>query len=198
VHQHPTAPRGAGECRCRLIRLTRSELRRWQETDVTSLVRHANDRRISGNLRDRFPSPYTDDDAREWIGIASGEEPLHHFAIVVDGEAVGGIGLEPQPDVFRRSVEIGYWLGLEYWGRGIMTEAVCAVTEHAIKTLDVCRVFAGVFDPNPASARVLEKAGFVQEGRLRRCVFKDGRMRDQLLYAYVVEDDVDAIRSRGR
>jgi ribosomal-protein-alanine N-acetyltransferase len=171
------------------IALSRCTLRRWHPDDVASLVRHANSRRVSANLRDRFAYPYTEEDARGWTDIASREDPLCHFAIVVDGEACGGIGLQLQTDVFRRSVEIGYWLGEAHWGRGIMTEAVSAVTAYAIERLGVCRVFAGVFDPNPASARVLEKAGYVLEARLRRAVVKEGRVRDQLLYAYVVEDD---------
>jgi [ribosomal protein S5]-alanine N-acetyltransferase len=172
-----------------MIRCRQSVLRRWAPGDVASLVRHANDRRVSGQLRDRFPHPYTVADAHAWIAVASLEDPLRHFAIEVDGSAVGGIGLEQQADVFRRSVEIGYWLGHAYWGRGIVTEAVAAATEYALTTFDVCRVFAGVFDPNPASARVLEKAGYGCEARLRRSVYKDGRMRDQLLYAYVVDDE---------
>jgi RimJ/RimL family protein N-acetyltransferase len=171
------------------IELSRCTLRRWHPKDVASLVRHANSRRVSANLRDRFAYPYTEKDARSWTEIASREDPLCHFAIVVHGEACGGIGLQLQPDVFRRSVEIGYWLGEAHWGRGIMTEAVSAVTAYGIELLGVCRVFAGVFDPNPASARVLEKAGYALEARLRRAVIKDGRMRDQLIYAYVVEED---------
>lgn len=173
----------------RLIKLTNCELRRWETGDVSSLVRNASNRRVSMNLRDRFPYPYTEEHARGWTDVASREDPLLHFAIAVGGDAVGGIGLQLQPDVFRRSAEIGYWLGEPYWGRGIMTDAVSAVTEYAITNLGLCRVFAGVFDPNPASARVLEKAGYVREARLRRSVFKDGRMRDQLIYAYVVEDE---------
>ena len=175
--------------RLRLIELTNCELRRWETGDVSSLVRNASNRRVSMNLRDRFPYPYTEEHARGWTDVASQEDPLVHFAIAVGGDAVGGIGLQLQPDVFRRSAEIGYWLGEPYWGRGIMTDAVSAVTDYAITSLGLCRVFAGVFDPNPASARVLEKAGYVREARLRRSVFKDGRMRDQLIYAYVVEDE---------
>jgi len=171
------------------ITLTRSELRRWRSSDLASLVRNANNRAVWINLRDRFPFPYTAREGREWIRLTAAEAPLHNFAIVVDGEAVGGIGVEPQPDVHRRSVEIGYWLGEPYWGRGIMTEAVSAVTTYAIESLNMCRVFACVFESNPASARVLEKAGFDREGRLRRSVLKAGRMLDQLMYAYVVDDD---------
>jgi [ribosomal protein S5]-alanine N-acetyltransferase len=174
--------------RAPVITLTRCRLRPWRAGDEESLVRHANNRNVWINLRDRFPHPYTEADAVGWIAMASQESPVLHFAIEVDGEAAGGIGLELQPDVFRRSAEIGYWLGEKHWGRGIATEAVRAMTAYAFETLEICRVFGGVFDPNPGSARVLEKAGYTLEGRLRRAAFKDGKPRDQLLYAYVVEE----------
>ncbi|MFN2383863.1 MAG: GNAT family N-acetyltransferase [Gemmatimonadota bacterium] len=163
-------------------------VRSWHRGDAASLVRHADDREVWRNLRDRFPSPYTEGDAKRWLRVASREDPGMNFAIAVDGEAVGGIGLGAQPDVFRRSVEIGYWLGRPYWGRGIMTEAVRAVTAYGFATLDVGRIFAGVFDWNPASARVLEKAGYTFEARLRRDVTKDGHTLDRLMYAVTRED----------
>ena len=93
----------------------------------------------------------------------------------------------------RRSAEIGYWLGEPFWGRGIATLAVRAVTAHAFDTHDLTRVFACVFEWNPASARVLEKAGYTREATLRKSVFKDGRTIDQFLYAIVRESaDTDA------
>jgi [ribosomal protein S5]-alanine N-acetyltransferase len=115
------------------------------------------------------------------------ESPQTHLAIVVDGQAVGGIGVELQRDVFRMSGEIGYWLGQEYWGRGIMSEAVGAMTEHALLSFGINRIFAMVFETNAASARVLERVGYRLEGRLRSAVFKDGRFMDQLVYGYVAD-----------
>ena len=88
-------------------------------------------------------------------------------------------------DVFRRSAEIGYWLGEGYWARGIVTEAVRAVTNYAFATFDLCRVYAGVFEWNPASARVLEKAGYEFECRMKKSVTKDGETIDELIYAIV-------------
>jgi [ribosomal protein S5]-alanine N-acetyltransferase len=160
-------------------------LRSWRSGDEDSLVRHANDRDIWINLRDRFPHPYTRDDARAWLRLAAVSTPETNFAVVVAGEAVGGIGITLQDDVSRRSAEIGYWLGRAYWGRGIATAAVRALTDWAFAHFDLCRLYAGVFEWNPASARVLEKAGYVLEGRLRRSVTKDGRTIDQLLHALV-------------
>jgi RimJ/RimL family protein N-acetyltransferase len=164
------------------LKLSRSTLRPWRAGDEASLLRYANDRRVSGNLKDRFPFPYTAADAEAWIAHASKQAPVSNFAIVVDGGAVGGIGVELGQDVFRKSAEIGYWLGEPFWGRGIASEALRAVTEYAFETLDIIRLEAGVFGWNPASARVLEKAGYTLEGRLRQAVIKDGRVGDRLIY----------------
>jgi RimJ/RimL family protein N-acetyltransferase len=160
-------------------------LRSWRSGDEDSLVRHADDRDVWINLRDRFPHPYTRDDARAWLRLVAESTPETNFVVAVADEAVGGIGLTLQDDVSRRSAEIGYWLGRAYWGRGIATAAVRALTDWAFAHFDLCRLYAGVFEWNPASARVLEKAGYVLEGRLRRSVTKDGRTIDQLLYALV-------------
>jgi len=112
-----------------------------------------------------------------------------YFAFIVEGSAVGGIGLVLKDDVFRRSAEIGYWLGEGYWGRGIATEAVRALTEYAFVTFDLCRLHAGVFEWNPASMRVLEKAGYTLEARHRKNVTKDGETIDRLVYALVRPSD---------
>lgn len=167
--------------------LSRCTIRSWQPGDAAALVRYANNRRVWRNLRDRFPHPYTARDAEEWIRRATGMLLETHFAIAIGEEAVGGIGLELQTDIFRRSAEIGFWLAEPFWGRGIMTEAVRAMTDFAFATFDLCRVYAGVFEWNPTSMRVLEKAGYACEGRLRKSVTKDGQTIDQMLYAIVRE-----------
>lgn len=167
------------------LKLERCTLRPYRQDDEPSLVRYADNRNISRNMRDRFPYPYTDADARDWTTRVSTQNPVANFAIVVDDEVVGGIGLEPGTDIFRRSAEVGYWLGEPFWGRGLATEALRAVTEYAFKTFDICRLEAGVFEWNPASARVLEKVGYTLEGRARLGVTKDGRTGDRLLYALV-------------
>jgi [ribosomal protein S5]-alanine N-acetyltransferase len=165
------------------LKLTRSTIRDWHKGDEASLVRHANNHKIWQNVRDAFPSPYTTADAEDWIDKAGSDDPITSFAIEVDGAAVGGIGVVLQGDIFRRSAEIGYWLGEEYWGRGIVTEAVKVFTEWAFANFDLCRIYAGVFEWNPASARVLEKAGFEFEGRMKKAVTKEGRTGDELIYA---------------
>lgn len=167
------------------MKLSKSTLRPWEPGDEESLVRHANSRLIWRNLRDSFPHPYTLADAKHWIQIANPKAPVNNFAIVVDGAAAGGIGLALKDDVFRRSAEIGYWLGEEFWGRGIVTEAVRAVTDYAFANFDLCRVYAGVFEWNRASMRVLEKAGYEFESRMRKSVTKDGETIDELIYAMI-------------
>jgi RimJ/RimL family protein N-acetyltransferase len=165
--------------------LSKSRLRPWLTGDEESLVLHANNRLVWRNLRDAFPHPYTIADARQWIQIANPSPPITNFAIIVEGAAVGGIGVVLKDDVFRRSAEIGYWLGEEFWGRGIVTEAVREVTEYAFTTFDLCRIYAGVFEWNPASMRVLEKAGYEFECRMRKSVTKDGETVDEFIYAVV-------------
>jgi RimJ/RimL family protein N-acetyltransferase len=164
-------------------------IRSWAREDRASIVRHANDRAVWINLRDLFPHPYTLADADRWLDLVAEAEPETNFAIAVGGEAVGGIGLALQADVARRSAEVGYWLGRAYWNRGLATAAVQALTGWAFSRFDLVRLQAAVFAWNPASARVLEKAGYAFEGRLRRSVTKDGRTTDQLLYAVVRDED---------
>ena len=160
-------------------------LRAWRPGDEAALVRHANNRNVSRNLKDRFPFPYTAADAESWIERAGAQNLPTTFAIALDDGVVGGVGVDLGADVFRRSAEIGYWLGEPFWGRGIATEALGAMTEYAFAHFDICRLEAGVFEWNPASARVLEKNGYVLEGRARLGVVKDGRLGDRLLYALI-------------
>jgi [ribosomal protein S5]-alanine N-acetyltransferase len=167
------------------LALTRSIVRSWTNDDLASLVKYANNRKIWLNLRDRFPHPYTRRDGREFINLARSQRPETMFAIEVDGEAAGGVGFVPHADVERVSAEIGYWLGEPFWGRGIVSEALVAVTKHAVETQHLTRVYAVPYARNEASCRVLEKAGYVLEGRLRRSCIKDGEIIDQLQYAFV-------------
>ncbi len=162
-------------------------IRSFSKKDVRSLARHANNPRIAANLRNRFPHPYTIDDAKRWLEYVKGKQPETHYAIATPPEAIGGIGLEFKDDVHYQTAELGYWIGEDYWGRGIMTAVVIVFTEYAFKNYDLIRIFATVFESNPASARVLEKAGYAFEGRLRRSVNKNGKILDQRMYAKVKE-----------
>jgi RimJ/RimL family protein N-acetyltransferase len=166
--------------------LERCKVRSWRETDAEPLARHADDRRIWRNLRDAFPHPYTLADAHAFLGKARAASPETLFAIEVNGEAAGGVGLMLHGDVERVSAEIGYWLAAVHWNRGITTEAVRAVAAYAIARHQLTRVYALPFEWSVASHRVLEKAGFELEARLRRSAIKDGEVIDQRLYALVV------------
>jgi RimJ/RimL family protein N-acetyltransferase len=160
-------------------------LRPWRKGDEDSLVRNANNRNIWINVDDRFPFPYTLDDASQWIQHCIMEKPARQFAIIVDGNAVGGVGILLKEGIRRKTAEIGYWLSEVYWGRGITTEAVKAVTEYAFSTFDICRIQATVFPQNKASGRVLEKAGYTLESCLKRGIIKEGQIIDEHLYAIV-------------
>jgi RimJ/RimL family protein N-acetyltransferase len=157
-------------------------VRQWTLGDLQSLVRHANNRDIWIHLRDRFPHPYLEQHGRDFLEHITTQAPPMVWAIEVEGEAAGGIGLEPKTDIERVSAEIGYWLGQRYWGRGIVTEALTAVTAAAFQQFDLLRIFALPFADNPGSIRVLEKAGYALEGRLPQSTIKDGRVRDQLMF----------------
>lgn len=163
-------------------------LRDWRIGDEASLVRHADNWNVAQNVADVFPHPYTMDDGVAWVRKQAGEVPQTQFAIDVDGAAVGGIGLRIGSDIHRRSAEVGYWLGEAFWGRGIITDALVAVTRYAFETFDLAHVFAGIFERNVASRRVLEKAGYSLEGRLRLHVTKKGETMDELVYGVTREE----------
>jgi len=168
------------------LELKNCVVRSYQIDDAESLAFNANNRAIWKNLRDGFPHPYSVENGRAFIEHSLSMNPETNFAICVDNKAVGGIGFVLHSDIERISAEIGYWLGEPYWGRGIVTEAVVAVRDYAIKTHDLQRIFAVPFAHNKASARVLEKAGFVLEGRMHKSALKDGQIIDQFLYAYTI------------
>ncbi len=160
-----------------------SILRDWTWDDLPALVRNADDPRVAAMMRDGFPSPYTEEDGRRFISMAtSPATPGLFLAIEVGGEASGGVGIHPLSDVYRRTAEIGYWLSPSRWGRGIVTDAVRALVPVAFATYDIVRLQAGVFSNNPASGKVLEKSGFAREAVHRHAVTKNGRLLDEVLY----------------
>ena len=164
---------------------TRCIVRQWRMQDADALVRHADNINVARQLRDRFPHPYTRANASMFLKAATSAAEPSNLAIEVEGEAAGAIGYVPGIDVERYSAEIGYWLGESYWGRGIVTEALLLMTAHVFTTVNLLRLFALPFADNAASARVLEKAGFVREAILRSSSVKYGQPRDQALYARI-------------
>ena len=180
------------------IPLATCVVRSWEMSDLDSLVAQANNRRIWINLRDAFPHPYTRRDGREFLRRMRAASPETTFAIAVEGAAVGAIGFVLRGDVERVSAEIGYWVGEPFWGRGIATDALAAVTRYAIDTHNLTRLFAVPFASNSASCRVLEKVGYVLEAHVRRGAIKDGVIVDQRQYAFIVpEPDPPRPESQG-
>ncbi len=161
------------------------QVRSFVESDAPAIAQYANNSRISRNMRDSFPYPYTLVDAQAWIIVATAAEVQTNFAIASATEVIGGIGFTLRDDVQRRSAEIGYWIGEPFWGRGIATDALRAVTDYAFTHHDLARIEAIVYEWNPASSRVLEKAGYTLEARVRNSITKDGQTIDHFLYARV-------------
>ncbi len=170
-----------------MIDLGDFEIRPYEAGDVASLVKYANNYQVWRNLRDRFPYPYTRADAIDWLRYLRRQNPLQDFGIANGVELIGGIGVQIQDDVHRRSAEIGYWLGQPFWGRGIASRAVVAMTDYAFARYPIVRIYAHVFEGNDRSIRVLEKAGYQFEGRMRKSVCKEGRLLDQSIYAILRE-----------
>lgn len=175
--------------------IPRCALRPWRGSDARSLQRHADNRNVSRALFDRFAFPYTERDAERWIAIATAAEPDQdlHFAITVDDEAVGGMSAMRGRENARFTAEIGYWLGEEHWGRGIATAALAAFADGLFRHTDIERLEAGVFTSNPASMRVLEKAGFTCEGIRRRMFRKNDAFEDDAMYALLRGDRRDQV-----
>lgn len=161
----------------------RIALRPWRAGDEDALVRHADNHAVWRNMTDGFHHPYTRAAAEQWIAVANlGEKPTN-FAIVYEGEPVGGVGCERLADLHRLTAEGGYWLGESVWGRGLATEAFGLLLDYAWSEFDFERIEASVLSWNPASRRVLEKCGFRLEALMRRNIVKDGEILDSWLYA---------------
>ena len=168
-----------------LLELGDVKVRSWRKDDIKALMRHANNVKIAANLRDQFPHPYTRRDAIDFLDYAHTQQPECSFAMEFGDEAMGGVGFLLGRDIARMSAEMGYWLSEEYWGRGITTRVVTAMSEWALDNYNLTRVFAQAFAHNAASIRVLEKAGFEREGVMRRSAIKNGVVLDQVLFAKV-------------
>jgi RimJ/RimL family protein N-acetyltransferase len=153
--------------------------------DAAAVAHHANNRKIAERLRDRFPHPYTVQDAKRFLSaVTARDENAKEFVLAIDveGVAVGAIGVILGTDIERVSGELGYWLGEEYWGRGIITAAIRHFAPWAMKRFHLTRLHADTFHDNPASARVLEKAGFNRESVKRRAAIKFGEIKDLNVY----------------
>ena len=158
-------------------------LRPWEISDISKLVELANNPKIAGRLTDAFPHPYTEEAGKKFIAMAASSNPCSIWAIDAGGEAIGGIGVHPQGDIYRLNAELGYWLAEDYWGRGIMSQAIQLACKMAFERLEIKRIYARPFGSNLASQRVLEKSGFVLEARIEGAFIKNGEIEDELIYA---------------
>jgi RimJ/RimL family protein N-acetyltransferase len=163
-------------------------IRKWQKGDEQELANQANNKKIFNNLRDLFPHPYTITEAKKWIRFNLNIDPPENMAIIVDGKVAGGIGIKRMEDIYHLNMEIGYFLGEEYWGKGITTEAVRQFVEFVFKTFDIRRIFAPVFEFNIASQKVLEKIGFRKEAILHQSLYKNGKFHNEIIYALLREE----------
>ena len=158
-------------------------LRALRVSDAKRLSELANNEKISRNLRDGFPNPYTVADAENFLAKFTNQDPLTFFGIEYNGEYVGNISLVPCEDIYRMSAEIGYFIGEPYWNKGIVTTAVKLIIDYGFNHLGIVRIQTSIFEYNTASQRVLEKCGFVKEGVFRKSVFKQGKLWDEVRYA---------------
>ena len=159
-------------------------LRPFKNGDQVALVENANNIKIFNNVKDTFPHPYTYADAIWWIEFCKeNDKPATTFAIDIDGQVIGAVGIIIGSDIQRVTAEIGYWLGENYWGRGIAVEALKQMTNYAFQTFpDLVRLWAAVFEYNKSSMRVLEKADYEFEGIRKKAAIKNGEVIDEYVY----------------
>ena len=169
-----------------LLTIEAVSIRPFMNEDAVPMALLANNIHIWNNLRDRFPHPYMQKDAIDFITMAQKEKPPQNFAITYHQELAGVIGLMPQYDVYHRSAEVGYWLGEPFWYKGIAAKALTIITQYAFEQLQLARIYAGVFQYNTASMRVLEKGGFQLEGVLKKAVCKNNRLWDEYRYGKTI------------
>jgi RimJ/RimL family protein N-acetyltransferase len=163
-------------------------LRKLKIDDALILAELANDKEIAQFLTDAFPHPYTLKDAERFIERASSEKPQTVFGITIEHKLAGAIGVHPKSDVYRKTAQLGYWLGAPYRGKGYIGKALEQILAYAFEELDLIRVEAGVYSPNEKSVRALEKAGFKMEGILRDAIVKNNGVLDLKMYSILKSD----------
>lgn len=164
-------------------------IRKWRIEDGAALARNLNNKNVLDNLRDGLPFPYTEKDAEDYIGamLSADQDKTFAFAITLDDEVIGSIGVFRCDNIHFRTAELGYYIGEKYWNQGYMTSAVKQICEYVFDNSDIIRIFAEPFSRNVASCRVLEKAGFTCEGVLRHNAVKNGDILDMKMYALIKE-----------
>ena len=165
-------------------------IRKWELSDAKDLAAALSNKKVQDNLRDGLPYPYTEQDGKEFISamLSADENETFAFAITVDNMVIGSIGIFRQGNIHRQTAELGYYIAEEYWGKGIMTEAVKQICKYVFAKSDIIRIYAEPFAYNIASCRVLEKAGFQYEGTLRSNAVKNGKVIDMKMYSLLKEE----------
>ncbi|EOS28552.1 hypothetical protein C807_03064 [Lachnospiraceae bacterium 28-4] len=165
-------------------------IRKWELSDAKDLAAALSNRKVQDNLRDGLPYPYTEQDGKEFISamLSADENETFAFAITVNNMVIGSIGIFRQGNIHRQTAELGYYIAEEYWGKGIMTEAVKQICEYVFANSDIIRIYAEPFAYNIASCRALEKAGFQYEGTLRSNAVKNGKVIDMKMYSLLKEE----------
>lgn len=165
------------------------KIRKWELSDAKDLATVLSNRRIQDNLRDGLPYPYLEKDGIDFISsmLSANEDETFAFAITLDDKVIGSIGVFRQQNIHRQTAELGYYIGEEYWGKGITTDAVKQICEYVFKHSDILRIYAEPFAYNTASCRVLEKSGFQYEGTLRNNAVKNGKVIDMKMYSLLKE-----------
>ena len=165
-------------------------IRKWELSDAKDLAAALSNKKVQDNLRDGLPYPYTEQDGKEFISamLSADENETFAFAITVDNMVIGSIGIFRQGNIHRQTAELGYYIAEEYWGKGIMTEAVKQICEYVFGNSDIIRIYAEPFAYNIASCRVLEKAGFQYEGTLRSNAVKNSKVIDMKMYSLLKEE----------
>ena len=158
-------------------------LRPLEDSDSSALARLANNKNIWDNLRDFIPFPYTKDDAIFFINLTKQEKPQMTFAIEFEDQLCGVVGLVAQQDVYRKTAEIGYWIGEPFWNKGIATSAVGLITDYGFDQLGLLRIYTGVFEYNIGSMKVLEKCGYKKDGVFEKAVIKNGQIWNEHRYS---------------
>ena len=160
-------------------------IRKWELSDAKDLAAALSNKKVQDNLRDGLPYPYTEQDGKEFISamLSADENETFAFAITVDNMVIGSIGIFRQGNIHRQTAELGYYIAEEYWGKGIMTEAVKQICKYVFANSDIIRIYAEPFGEYIASCRVLEKVGFQYEGTLRSNAVKNGKVIDMEMYS---------------
>lgn len=166
------------------------KIRKWRLSDAADLALAISNKKILDNLRDGLPYPYTEQDGVDYISamLSADKDETFAFAVTVDGKVAGSIGVFRQENIHRQTGELGYYIAEEYWGKGMMSEAVKQICEYVFSNSDIIRIYAEPFAYNTASCRVLEKAGFQYEGTLRDNAVKNGNVVDMKMFSLLKKE----------